>query len=157
VLLAKRYLNRLTVNDLNEREMPVRSAHPSIERVRKIANLLDSAITIPIIRKKVGLDGLLGLLPVGGDTIAALLAAYALWVAYELRLPKPVLVRMGVNILLDLLVGFIPVVGDVADMFWKSNQMNLKLLEEAYQKHGVGARYNATGQVTIDVLAEPAV
>lgn len=135
----------------------MRSAHPSIERVRKIANLLDSAITIPIIRKKVGLDGLLGFLPVGGDTIAALLATYALWVAYELRLPKPVLLRMGVNILLDLLVGLIPVVGDVADMFWKSNQMNLKLLEEAYQKHGIGPRYNATGQVTIDVLAEPAV
>ncbi len=135
----------------------MRPAHPSIERVRKIANLLDSAFTIPVIRKKVGLDPLLGLLPIGGDTVAALLATYALWVAYELRLPKAVMVRMGVNILLDLLVGLLPVVGDVADMFWKSNQMNLKLLEEAYQKHGIGLRYDASGQPTIDVTAEPAI
>lgn len=133
----------------------MRSAHPSIERVRKIANLLDSAITIPVIRKKVGLDPLLGLLPVGGDTVAALLSAYALWVAYELRLPKPVIVRMGVNIMLDLLIGLIPFVGDVADIFWKSNQINLKLLEEAYQKHGIRPQYNNSGQATVDVIAEP--
>jgi hypothetical protein len=135
----------------------VRPAHPSIERVRKIANLLDSAFTIPVIRKKVGLDPLLGLLPIGGDTVSALLAAYALWVAYELRLPNAVIVRMGINIILDLLVGAIPVVGDVADAFWKSNQMNLKLLEEAYQQHGIGPQYDINGQATVDVRVEPAV
>lgn len=135
----------------------MRPAHPSIERVRKIANLLDSAFTIPIIRKKVGLDPLLGLLPVGGDVVSALLAAYAVWVAYELRLPNTVIARMAINILLDILVGAIPVVGDVADAFWKSNKMNLKLLEEAYQQHGIGPQYDINGQATVDVIAEPAV
>lgn len=149
--------NGYTTSSVSERELPVRPAHPSIERVRKIANLLDSAFTIPIIRKKVGLDPLLGLLPIGGDTVSALLAAYSLWVAYELRLPNAVIVRMGINIILDLLVGAIPVVGDVADAFWKSNQMNLKLLEEAYQRHGIGPQYDINGQVTVDVRVEPAV
>lgn len=136
--------------------MPVRPIHPSIERVRKIANLMDSAFTIPVIRKKIGLDPLLGLLPGGGDVIGAIMSAYALWVAYELRLPKPVMTRMAVNILLDVLIGSIPVVGDVADAFWKSNQINLKLLEEAYQQHGIGPKYDASGQATVDVIAEPA-
>ena len=135
----------------------MKPAHPSIERVRKIANLLDSAFTIPIIRKKVGLDPLLGLLPGGGDAIAALLSAYVLWVAYELRLPKPIIARMGVNIILDLLIGAIPLVGDVADVFWKSNQMNLKLLEDAYERHGIGSAYDASGHTTVDVMAEPVV
>lgn len=138
----------------------VRPLHPSVERARRVAKLLDSAITIPVIRKKIGLDPLLGMLPVGGDVISGLLAAYLIYVAhYELRLPREVVIRMGLNTIADLLVGAIPVVGDVADIFWKSNDMNFKLLEEAYQRHGVGARVDKTaktaGQTVVDVVAEP--
>ena len=133
----------------------VRPDHPSIARARKIARLLDSAITIPVIRKKIGLDPLLGMLPVGGDVVSALMALYLLYVAYELRLPQYVLIRMGANIAIDLLVGLIPVVGDIADMVWKSNDLNFKILEAAYQKHGVGAKREPDGQVTVDILAEP--
>ncbi len=132
-----------------------RPDHPSITRARKIARLLDSAITIPVIRKKIGLDPLLGMLPVGGDIISALMACYLLWTAYELRLPTPVILRMGVNVIVDILVGLIPVVGDVADMVWKSNDMNFKLLEAAYQKHGVGPKRDHQGQTVVDVVAEP--
>lgn len=136
---------------------PVRPSHPSIERARTIANLMDSAFTIPIIRKKIGLDPLLGLLPVSGDVISALFGAYMLWVAVELRLPKPVIARMGANLIVDILMGAIPVVGDIADAFWKSNQMNFKLLEEAYQTHGIGPEYRSAGGVpTVDVIAGPA-
>ncbi len=145
------------------KKQPQRPSHPSIERARKVATLLDSSITIPIIRKKIGLDPILGLLPVGGDAIGALLAAYLLWVAIELRLPKSVAVRIGVNIVVDCFIGMVPVVGDMADALWKSNQWNLKLLEEAYELHGEGTRdtentdkrRNGTQGPTIDVLAEP--
>jgi hypothetical protein len=136
---------------------PVRPNHPSIERARTIANLMDSAFTIPIIRKKIGLDPLLGLLPVSGDVISALFGVYMLWVAVELRLPKPILARMGANLIVDILLGVIPIVGDIADAMWKSNQMNFKLLDEAYQKHGIGPEYrSAAGVPTVDVIAEPA-
>jgi hypothetical protein len=137
-------------------KQPVRPSHPSIERVRKIAGLMDSAFTIPIIRKKIGLDPLLGLLPVGGDVISALIAAYIIWVAVELRLPRPVVARMVVNMLVDLLLGAVPVVGDIADAVWKSNVRNLRILEEAYQQHGIGPEYDmSTGQPVVDVVAEP--
>jgi|GEM_PF-1737473 len=139
----------------NKNKQPLRPSHPSVERARKISSLMDAAFTIPIIRKKIGLDPLLGLLPVGGDVISAMIAAYLLWVAFELRLPKPVIARMGLNIAIDLLVGCIPVVGDIADAMWKSNQMNFKLLEAAYQKHGIGPKYEKDGLPTIDVMAEP--
>jgi hypothetical protein len=132
-------------------------SHPAIERARQVTKLLDSAITIPIIRKKIGLDPILGLLPVGGDLISALLAAYLVWVAVELGLPRPVIIRMTVNILVDCAIGMVPVVGDVADAMWKSNQWNLKLLEEAYQQQtGIGVIYTPAGQPIIDVVVERA-
>lgn len=133
-----------------------RPDHPAIARARKIARLLDSAITIPVIRKKIGLDPLLGMLPIGGDVVSALMACYLLWTAYELRLPAPVITRMSVNVAVDILVGLIPVVGDVADMLWKSNDMNFKILEAAYQKHGVGPKRDPQGGLVVDVVAEPA-
>jgi hypothetical protein len=138
-----------------QKQLNTRPSHPSVERARKIANLMDAAFTIPIIRKKVGIDPLLGLLPVGGDVISGAIGVYLLWVAMELRLPKPVIARMGVNIAVDLLIGAIPVVGDLADAVWKSNKMNFKLLEDAYQKHGIGPTYNTEGLPVIDVIGEP--
>ena len=144
------------------KKQPKPPTHPSIERARKLTTLLDSSITIPIIRKKIGLDPILGLLPVGGDVIGALLAAYLVWVALELRLPKSVAIRMGINILVDSVIGMVPLVGDVADALWKSNQWNLKLLEEAYEQYGEGApaaesfwrKRNPEGP-SIDVFVEP--
>ncbi len=125
-------------------------AHPSIQRAKTIARLMDSAWTIPVIRKKVGLDPILGLLPVGGDIIAMLISLYILWVAYDLRLPKSVLARMSVNILLDACIGAIPLIGDYADIFWKSNMRNVQLLEEAYLQYG------KPEEIILDVQAEPA-
>ena len=133
-------------------------SHPSIERARKIATLLDTSFTIPIIRKKIGIDPILGLLPVGGDVVSALLAAYLVWVAIELRLPQPIIIRMAVNIIVDCCIGMVPVVGDIADSLWKSNQWNLKLLEEGYAKHGIGSSHafqNPFGPAVVDVQAEP--
>jgi hypothetical protein len=144
-----------------KQQAPPQPTHPAIERARKVANLLDSAFTIPIIRKKVGLDPLLGMLPVGGDFIAALLGLYIVYVAYEVGLPGHVLLRMGFYIILDILLGLLPVVGDMADFFWKSNRHNLKLLEAAYQQHGgrdngSSARFRSGYYPsTISVKAEP--
>jgi len=140
----------------------LRPSHPSIERARKIAKLLDTSISIPFTGKKIGLDPLLGLLPVGGDAISALLAAYIVWVAIELGLPQQLIYRMAFNVIVDCVIGLVPVVGDVADAFWKSNQWNLKLLEAAYEKHGIGPAYNfgfrkpvPAADDVIDVQAEP--
>lgn len=131
-------------------------SHPSIERARKVATLLDSAVTIPVLNKKVGLDPLLGLIPGGGDLIAALIASYIVYVAVELRLPKPIIAKMTANLIADLLVSSVPLVGDVADVFWSANMMNLKMLEEAYEKYGLAVRVTEPNETFIDVHVEPA-
>ena len=128
--------------------------HPSILRARKLANLLDSAFTIPVIRKKIGLDPILGLVPGGGDLITALLSLYPLYVAYEMGMPRHLMARMGVNILMDFAVGSVPVVGDVVDIFWKANRKNLDLLEKAYIHHHLQHQDNVPDGPVVTVEAE---
>jgi hypothetical protein len=129
--------------------------HPSIERARKLATLLDSAITIPVINKKIGLDPILGLLPVSGDVIAALMGLYIVYVSWEIGLPTHITTRMLTYLLIDIVLGLLPVVGDMADFFFKSNKLNIKLLEEGYKQHGARDRVSSTSyKTTIDVKAE---
>ncbi|MBY0406023.1 MAG: DUF4112 domain-containing protein [Cyanobacteria bacterium] len=105
-----------------------------ITRVKAWANLMDSCWTIPIINKKFGLDPLIGLIPGLGDVLSVLLSGYIVYVAYQLKLSRWVMLQMVLNLVIDTSVGIIPVVGDIIDMSWKSNQKNAKLLEKAYYK-----------------------
>lgn len=118
---------------------------------------MDSAFHIPLLRKRIGLDPILGLMPVWGDAIALLLSAYVVYVAYELGVPRRVLFRMGLNILMDFLLGLLPVVGDLSDAAWKANKLNVQLLEEAYdQLASRPPEHSAPDSVIIDIQAEPA-
>lgn len=138
---------------MRKKQEPLKAAHPAIARARWVAGLMDSAIRVPVVGWKIGLDPILGLLPVGGDVASSLISVYLIVVAYQLALPRHVMIRMGANIALDLVLGLLPVVGDVSDFFWKSNRYNLKLLEEAYLQYGSRDEH---GSVTIDIQATPA-
>ena len=94
-----------------------------------MAWLLDSAFPVPGTRWRIGLDGLLGLLPVAGDTVGLLLALWLVVEAWRLGVPFGVVLRMLLNVLLDALVGSVPVAGDVFDFAFKANERNLALLE----------------------------
>ena len=100
-----------------------------LRRLRQFSDLLDNAVAIPGTNYRVGIDPLLGLLPGGGDTLGAILSAYIVLQAAQLGAPRPTLVRMVWNILLDSLVGTIPLLGDFFDVAWKANSKNMALLE----------------------------
>lgn len=95
----------------------------------KLARLLDSAIPLPG-GFRIGLDGVIGLIPGVGDAISGALSLLILQEAYQRRVPKMILVRMAINILVDTLVGAIPILGDIFDFFWKANMKNVELLED---------------------------
>lgn len=96
-----------------------------------LAWLMDRAIKIPGTNITVGLDALLGLLPVGGDVLTGLVQAGLVLVALtRYKVPRPVAARMVANVLLDIGLGSIPLVGDVFDIFFKANTRNLQLLSE---------------------------
>lgn len=108
----------------------------TIKRLRRISHVLDNAIPIPGTNFRFGIDSILGLIPGGGDTVAAFFSAYIIWEAAILGLPKEILIRMFSNILFDTFVGSVPIAGDLFDVAWKANARNVALLEEYLQLPG---------------------
>jgi len=91
---------------------------------------MDDLFRVPVLGWRFGLDALVGLIPGFGDTGTTLVSFYILAAAVRYRVPKITLLRMGLNIAIDYVVGSLPVVGDLADAWWKSNRMNVELLRK---------------------------
>ena len=107
-----------------------------LEFLRRWARLMDSAYPVPGTRIRFGWDPIVGLVPGVGDVATASFALTILYHAYVLGVPKIVVGRMLLNILIDLAAGLVPFAGDVADVAWKSNSANLALLER-HERPGV--------------------
>jgi hypothetical protein len=97
--------------------------------LQRLAHILDSAIPLPG-GYRIGLDGLVGLIPGIGDLVGSVLSSYIIGQAYRLGASPMVLLRMGGNILVDTILGLIPVLGDLFDFVWKANRRNVALLEQ---------------------------
>lgn len=104
--------------------------HPAMKRLRGLSILLDDSIPVPGTDYRVGLDPIVGLLPGAGDTLTGLVSAYIVIEAARLGVPVPVLAQMVLNIVLESIVGTLPVLGDLFDVVWKANLKNLELIED---------------------------
>jgi Domain of unknown function (DUF4112) len=102
----------------------------ALQRVARLAYWLDDRFRIPGTRLRVGLDGLLGLIPGIGDTATALVASYVVLEAARLGVPKATLARMIANVGIDYIVGLVPPVGDLGDFAWKANRRNARMLHD---------------------------
>ncbi len=98
---------------------------------RMLAKLMDTAFEIPGTGIKVGLDPLLGLLPGIGDAISSAIGGYIVMVASQMGVPRAVIGRMMANLAIDMVIGVVPLVGDMLDVAWKANVKNVRLLEQA--------------------------
>jgi Domain of unknown function (DUF4112) len=102
----------------------------ALQRVARLAYWLDDRFRIPGTRRRIGLDGLLGLIPGIGDTATALIASYIVLESARLGVPKTMLARMLANVGIDYVVGLVPLVGDLADLAWKANRRNARMLRD---------------------------
>ncbi|ERJ19559.1 hypothetical protein SSPSH_001323 [Salinisphaera shabanensis E1L3A] len=100
----------------------------SLSRIDRIAWWLDDAFEIPVIRKRVGIDGIAGIVPFAGDLVGAGLSSLLVIEALRLGAPKRVWMRMGANAGVDFVVGLVPLFGDIFDMAWKANRRNERVL-----------------------------
>ena len=91
---------------------------------------MDDMFRVPILGWRFGLDPLIGLIPGFGDTATSVVTFYILVNAVRYRVPKITLLRMGLNLAIDYVVGSLPVVGDFFDAWWKSNQKNMELIRK---------------------------
>ncbi|WP_221032448.1 DUF4112 domain-containing protein [Actomonas aquatica] len=119
--------------------MPKSSAidqDPRLRRVRGLARVLDSSIPLGGGRR-IGLDPIIGLLPGGGDAIGAIFSCYILWEGARLGVPGRNLWRMAGNILLETVVGAVPIAGDLFDFAWQANVRNVRLIERTLRSGAV--------------------
>jgi len=112
-------------------------AERSLATIHRWRRILDDAFGIPGTKFRFGWDPILGLIPGLGDVVTGLASIFLLFQAFHFQVPNIVKARMVLNVLIDVIVGAIPLIGDVFDFAWKSTSMNLVLLE----KHaGTGAK-----------------
>lgn len=99
-----------------------------LRRVQRLAKLMDSSLSVPGLPIKFGLDSLLGLIPGVGDVVTATIGGWVIREAYRAGAPKRLMAQMLANVTVDTAIGTIPVVGDMFDIYWKSNVRNARLL-----------------------------
>lgn len=104
-------------------------------RVEMMEQLLEGLFVIPGTNRRVGLDSIVGLVPVVGDLITASLGAWIVWEARNLGMSKWQLARMAGHVGVDTLLGAIPFVGDAFDFFYKSNSKNLRIIRKHLDRH----------------------
>lgn len=112
-------------------DTPGSSLHFDLRRARLLANLLDAQFQI--LGFRFGLDALIGLIPIAGDTVTLLAGLYPILLVRKHGLGNSLAIRMGINLLIDYGGGLIPVLGDLFDATYRANLKNLALLEKAVQ------------------------
>ncbi|MDP5337758.1 MAG: DUF4112 domain-containing protein [Nodularia sp. (in: cyanobacteria)] len=105
----------------------------TLKRLRRLSRILDKVVTIPGTPIRIGIDPLVGFIPIGGDVLGIILAGYIVIEAAKLGVPQATLRKMVLNVIIDGLVGSVPVIGDLFDFVWTANEYNIKLLEEHLQ------------------------
>lgn len=108
----------------------------SLARLEALAQLMDGAFVIPGTKVRVGLDAIIGLVPIAGDLIASLVSSYLIWEARQLGASRWVIGRMIANTTIDTLFGVVPIVGDAFDVLFRANLKNLALLRRHLEKCG---------------------
>jgi hypothetical protein len=108
----------------------------SVARLEAVGRLMDGAFVVPGTNIRLGLDAIIGLVPVAGDVISSLVSSYLIWEARQLGAPRWLIARMMANTLLDTTIGAIPLVGDAFDLMFRANVKNMALLRRHMKKGG---------------------
>ncbi len=108
-----------------------------IDQLEALAHMLDNAFVIPGTNIRFGVDSLIGLIPVLGDTISLAISAFIMSYAKQINLPKHKIWHMRFNVFIDWLIGIIPFVGDAFDIGWKANRRNVKIMRDHIEKENV--------------------
>ncbi|MBL8847620.1 MAG: DUF4112 domain-containing protein [Hyphomicrobium zavarzinii] len=125
----------------------------AVARIEAVSRLMDDLFVIPGTKVRVGLDSVIGLVPIVGDLISQAISSYIIWEARQLGVSRLVIGRMIANTAVDTMIGIIPLAGDAFDVAFRANMKNLALLKGHLAKHGHIRREAAGTGPVIDVRA----
>ncbi|OCC24458.1 hypothetical protein MB02_06550 [Croceicoccus estronivorus] len=122
-------------------QIPIGSDPHSVrQRIEAMEKVMERSFVVPGINRPIGLDAIIGLVPVAGDVIGAAMGAYIVWEARNLGLSKWKLWRMAGNIAVDTVLGAVPLAGDLFDFLFRSNSRNLRIVKRHLDKHHPASR-----------------
>jgi hypothetical protein len=124
----------------------------SVARIEALARIMDSIVEIPGTNVRLGIDALIGLVPIVGDLVSQVISTYIIWEARQLGVSRFTIARMIGNTAIDTVVGLVPFAGDAFDVVFRANMKNLALLKAHLAKHGHVGRSKTSGPV-IDIPA----
>ncbi len=114
-----------------------------LERLKRLAWVLNSAVRIPGLRMRAGVDTVLGLIPGGGLALGTLLSLYIVWEGHRMGVKGGTIRKMLLNVGIEAAIGVIPLMGDVFDTVFKADMRNVRLIEEALARPETGAPHNS--------------
>ena len=109
-------------------------SNKNLAHINRLAKLMDNQFTIPGTGIRFGLDSVLGLIPGAGDLSTFAVSGYMLWIMAQNGASGFLLARMALNILIDAIIGVVPIIGDIFDIAFKANIRNMKLMQEHYKE-----------------------
>ncbi|MBL0014363.1 MAG: DUF4112 domain-containing protein [Flavobacterium sp.] len=128
---------------------PKTKQHKVVRNLDSLAKLMDSQFQIPSTKIRFGLDALIGLVPGVGDFVGFLVSGYIILVLASNGASGFVIARISFNILIDAIIGSIPILGDIFDLAFKANERNMKLVHEHYLE---GRHQGGAWKVVMPVL-----
>lgn len=127
---------RLQRIGLTPDDLPLGNDPRSVRRrIEALERMLEGVIEIPVVRRRVGLDAIAGLIPVVGDLVTAAMGLYLVWEARNLGMSRWQQWRMLANIGVDTAVGAVPLAGDLFDLLYRSNSRNLRIIRRHLDRH----------------------
>jgi len=125
------------------------SGQRGLKQLNYLAKLMDAQFRVPGTNFRFGLDGIIGLIPGAGDLSTFAVSGYMLWIMANNGASGSVLARMTFNILIDAIVGAIPILGDLFDVAFKANMRNMRLMQQHYEE---GRHRGSAWKIIVPVL-----
>lgn len=117
-------------------ELPLGTDPQSVRRrIEALEQMLEGLVKVPVLGRKVGLDAMLGMIPVLGDVLTAGMGMYIVWEGRNLGMSRWQLWRMTANVGFDAMLGAVPLAGDLFDFLYRSNTRNLKIIKKHLERH----------------------
>ncbi|MCC5945847.1 MAG: DUF4112 domain-containing protein [Bernardetiaceae bacterium] len=133
----------------DKKQLPV-----ELRTIEILSKVLDSTFRVPFTSFKFGIDPILGFVPIIGDLVSFAISLFIIWTVYKHKASTMLIVLMLKNIFVDLIMGSVPLVGNIADFMHRANSKNLKLIHEYHyeNKHQKGGKTLLIGLLVFIIL-----